>query len=254
MKITLLICLLFTSINSYADFSSVVIGHNTPVKKVHRAQNEIILTFDDGPTPGVTNRILNTLKKHNIKGTFFVQAENAINYPELMNRIVNEGHIVGNHSYTHQVLTNLEYSSWKQVVQKEVLDAHEVIAPYMTNAQHFYYRAPGGYWEPRFAQFLNEDEIGKNYIGPIHWDIGGKLEIRNGRVAKAADWECWRKKVPVNECLSGYIAETRQNAGGVVLIHDVSPQSAEMLERYLAILGNAFTFRTLDDLNLNDKK
>ena len=114
MKTALIFSLLFSSANSFADFSSDAI-------KIPRTQNEIVLTFDDGPTPGVTNRILNTLKKNNIRGTFFVRADNAIKYPELMNRIVNEGHVVANHSYSHQVLTNLEFSSWEKVVKKEVL-------------------------------------------------------------------------------------------------------------------------------------
>lgn len=242
MKVALIFSVLFSSKASFADFS-------TDALRIPRAQNEIILTFDDGPTPGVTNKILNTLKKNHIRATFFVRADNASKYPELMSRIVNEGHVVGNHSYSHLVLNNLEFASWEQVLKTEVYKAHEIIAPYLTNSKNFYYRAPGGYWEPRFAKLLNENQVSKNYIGPIHWDIGGKLEVSGGRLTKAADWECWSKKIPVGECLSGYIVATRQARGEVVLMHDLHPQTAEMLERYITLLGNGYTFRTLDDLD-----
>ena len=125
----------------------------------------------------------------------------------------------------------------------------------INNSKHFFYRAPGGYWEERFAKLLNsEDQVSKNYIGPIHWDIGGKLEVSSGRLVKAADWECWSKRISVGECLSGYLIETRQAKGGVVLMHDLHPQTAQMLEKYISMLGSAFTFRTLDDLEWNNKK
>lgn len=62
----------------------------------------VYLTFDDGPTPGVTEWILETLKKHNAKATFFVLGKNAEMYPDLYQRIISEGHKVGNHTYSHQ--------------------------------------------------------------------------------------------------------------------------------------------------------
>ena len=62
----------------------------------------VYLTFDDGPTPGVTEWILETLKKHNAKATFFVLGKNAAMYPDLYQRIISEGHKVGNHTYSHQ--------------------------------------------------------------------------------------------------------------------------------------------------------
>lgn len=249
MKTVLLTYLILMTATARAEFSAVVIGHDSR-SKIHNENKEIILTFDDGPTPGVTNKILTTLKRYNIKAAFFVQADNAKNYPDLMERIVNEGHIVANHSYTHKVLSNLDNDGWKQTLKKEVLDAHEVIVPYMTISNRFYYRAPGGYWEKRFAQVLNLDAIAMSYTGPVQWDVGGEVEIKGGRLTKAADWECWRKKIPVGECLSGYVMETRQRSGGVILMHDVSVKTAEMLSHYIPVMKqNGYSFRTLDDVN-----
>lgn len=65
-------------------------------------QQGVFLTFDDGPTPGVTEWILATLKKHNAKATFFVLGKNAEMYPDLYQLILSEGHKVGNHTYSHQ--------------------------------------------------------------------------------------------------------------------------------------------------------
>ncbi len=61
----------------------------------------IYLTFDDGPSPSVTEEILDVLKQYDIQATFFVQGRNAIRYPEIVKRAHDEGHIIGNHSYSH---------------------------------------------------------------------------------------------------------------------------------------------------------
>lgn len=62
----------------------------------------IYLTFDDGPTPGVTEWILNTLDRYNAKATFFVLGKNVELYPDLYQMIIARGHKVGNHTYSHQ--------------------------------------------------------------------------------------------------------------------------------------------------------
>jgi peptidoglycan/xylan/chitin deacetylase (PgdA/CDA1 family) len=62
----------------------------------------VYLTFDDGPTPGVTEWILSTLRRHNAKATFFVLGKNVEMYPDLYKKILDEGHSVGNHTYSHQ--------------------------------------------------------------------------------------------------------------------------------------------------------
>ncbi len=62
----------------------------------------VFLTFDDGPTPGVTEWILSTLDKYDAKATFFVLGKNVEMYPDLFRRIVDAGHRVGNHTYSHQ--------------------------------------------------------------------------------------------------------------------------------------------------------
>ena len=62
----------------------------------------VYLTFDDGPTPGITEWILSTLRRYNAKATFFVLGKNVEMYPDLYEKILAEGHRVGNHTYSHQ--------------------------------------------------------------------------------------------------------------------------------------------------------
>ena len=62
----------------------------------------IYLTFDDGPTPGVTEWILHTLDRYDAKATFFVLGKNVELYPDLYQMIIDRGHKVGNHTYSHQ--------------------------------------------------------------------------------------------------------------------------------------------------------
>jgi len=69
-------------------------------------QNNIWLTFDDGPTPKVTPFILNTLKEENVKATFFLVGEQIERQADLYNQIISDGHVIANHSYSH-------INSWK---------------------------------------------------------------------------------------------------------------------------------------------
>lgn len=69
--------------------------------KIPNAKDEVFLTFDDGPTPELTLRILEILKQHQAKATFFCVGENVERYPELFEQILIEGHGIGNHSFNH---------------------------------------------------------------------------------------------------------------------------------------------------------
>jgi peptidoglycan-N-acetylglucosamine deacetylase len=73
------------------------------------ANKKILLTFDDGPNPGNTENILNTLNKLRIKALFFCVGENAQNHKELVKSILGEKHIIGNHTFNHFALTKLKY-------------------------------------------------------------------------------------------------------------------------------------------------
>src|SRR5262245_56455479 len=68
---------------------------------------ELVLTFDDGPLPGPTERVLAALKQECVRATFFMLGRNAVAHPALAKRVATEGHTVAHHSYSHRLLKNL---------------------------------------------------------------------------------------------------------------------------------------------------
>lgn len=66
-----------------------------------RSEKIVYLTFDDGPIPNVTDFVLNTLKSYGIKATFFCIGDNIIKHPAIFERLKNEGHAIGNHTFNH---------------------------------------------------------------------------------------------------------------------------------------------------------
>jgi len=91
----------------------------------------LYLTFDDGPTPGVTPWILEQLAEANAKATFFCLGKNAVAYPELMEAMAAAGHRIGNHSYQHP---NGRKTSTADYL-KDVKQAHEVLLPWPGHAE-----------------------------------------------------------------------------------------------------------------------
>ena len=122
-----------------------------PDLKPYEEQNVVYLTFDDGPDDKITPQILDVLKQEEVKATFFVLGVNVEQYPDVLIRIFNEGHAIGNHSYNH-VYKELYKSPWSFVEQ--MIKTDEIIASYI-GVRPLIIRAPGGvvgnfnadYWE-----------------------------------------------------------------------------------------------------------
>lgn len=68
---------------------------------LRKSENNVYLTFDDGPEPGITEFVLDVLNKYNFKAAFFCRGDNAEKYPLLLERLLKEGHTVANHTYSH---------------------------------------------------------------------------------------------------------------------------------------------------------
>jgi peptidoglycan/xylan/chitin deacetylase (PgdA/CDA1 family) len=82
----------------------------------------IALTFDDGPSPIYTPQILAILKKYNIKATFFMVGVNAKKYPAIVKLVLADGHVIGNHSLTHPLLTKLnDQQLYKEIVTPQII-------------------------------------------------------------------------------------------------------------------------------------
>ncbi|RJE88898.1 polysaccharide deacetylase family protein [Paenibacillus sp. 1011MAR3C5] len=83
-----------------------------------RDMRSVSLTFDDAPDPRVTPDILDTLSRYHIRATFFIVGDRAAKHPELVKRIMREGHVIGNHSYNHAVLSKLAPAQFQQQIWK----------------------------------------------------------------------------------------------------------------------------------------
>ena len=115
---------------------------------------EVYLTFDDGPTPGVTEMILEQLAKYGAKATFFCLGKNAEMHPELFQRIVAEGHRIGNHTYSHQ-------KGWRMSLEGYLEDVE-----FANNLLHTdLFRPPYGQITPTQARRLSE------HYNLIMWDV-----------------------------------------------------------------------------------
>lgn len=114
------------------------------------AAREVALTFDDGPLPGSTDRILDTLAEHGVRATFFVIGRYAATHPELARRIVDEGHAIGNHTLDH-ARTGLFRSQtyWND----QIAQAQDSIEQ-ATGVRPFLFRAPMGFKAPTLMRAL----------------------------------------------------------------------------------------------------
>ena len=101
----------------YRQYKSIVFFSGSP------KTNQVALTFDDGPSEVTTGQVLDILGQYNIKGTFFLVGENVSRYPQVVNRIVREGHLVAGHSWSHIELDKAA----PEKIKKEVIDTENAI-------------------------------------------------------------------------------------------------------------------------------
>jgi peptidoglycan-N-acetylglucosamine deacetylase len=212
-----------------------------------RGAHAVALTFDDGPNAN-TGAVLDALKASNVKATFFIVGKMAKLHPEMLVRIAREGHLLANHSATHPVLTP-SFDDDPQQLIAQLREVHQQIAPLMQPADKFYFRAPFGYWRSAHAGILNSDPVLREYVGPIYWDIGGQVSMRDGYILSSSDWECWKFKWTPQVCAKGYLREIRRDNGGVVLMHSIHKQSGELTAAIVpAMLEEGYSFVRLDQV------
>ena len=119
---------------------------------------KIALTFDDGPHPVYTPVLLDGLAKRKVKATFFITGENAEACPELIKRMQEEGHLIGNHTYSHIQLTQDNREQFKAELMKTNTIIEEITGQGVT-----YVRPPYGSWDKSFEKELN--------MIPVLWSI-----------------------------------------------------------------------------------
>lgn len=181
-------------------------------------KKRIALTFDDGPDPQYTIELLDGLKKRGVHATFFVMGKQAEQYPEIIKRMEEEGHLIGNHTYSHIQLKKSNREEFKA----ELTKTSEIIQE-ITGEELQYVRPPYGAWDKAFETELN--------MFPVLWTIDPLDWCKN-------DASCIVRNV---------LSKAGEN--DIILMHDQYPSSiAAALEIVDALKGQGYEFVTVEEL------
>ncbi len=175
-------------------------------------EKTIYLTFDNGYENGYTPKVLDVLKKQNVKAAFFVTGHFVKDQPELIKRMAEEGHIIGNHSYHHPDLT----TKTSRVIQEELESVDEEVYKITGKKNNLYLRPPRGVFSERVLE-----ETKKLGYQTVFWSVAfvdWKINAQKG----------WRY---------AYDNMMKQaHPGAVYLLHTVSKDNAEALDQAITDL------------------
>lgn len=193
-------------------------------RKHENNEMKIALTFDDGPHPRYTPKILEILKKYNIKATFFSVGINAYYYPDTLKKVIAAGHEIGNHTYTHPKVCKIE----KGRLQKEIEDCENILyefGEYKTKL----FRPPEGMIDGDILNIINDLDY-----DVILWDIDTR------------DWA----HTPPDQIAQKVIKNI--SSGDIILMHDyigVNSPTCEALELFIPeLLKKGYKFVTVSEL------
>jgi len=182
----------------------------------------VSLTFDDGPHPAFTEAVLDILKTHEIRATFFVKGRNAALFPDLIRRLHDEGHIIGNHSWSHHYFFDLFPA---RRMKNEIRETNLIIRD-ITGEIPVLFRPPYGVTNPAVARAVRDE----NYI-VIGWNI------------RSCDTTL---KDPIKIAQR---IQNRLNPGSIILLHDNRKGSEKILKEVISIVKkNGYKFARIDEL------
>lgn len=167
--------------------------------------NSVYLTFDDGPNPEITPWILDLLKRNDIKATFFCVGENIKKQPELARQIVNEGHIIANHTYNHLNGWKTQTDQYLQNIQLCEKTIEKIIPDITSQSKLF---------RPPYGKITKEQSrsLRKTGYQIIMWDV------------LTADFDV---KISREKCLENATKHTV--SGSIIVFHD-NPKAFENLQ------------------------
>ncbi|WDF63564.1 polysaccharide deacetylase family protein [Flavobacterium sp. KACC 22763] len=203
------IILLWIGINA---FGSARISSNYHVKAFCNnpleTEKKIALTFDDGPSI-YTLEVLELLKKYNAKATFFCIGKNIETHPEILQKVIDEGHLVGNHSYSHSKF--FDFYNAKKITEE--LQKTDALLEKFTSKKINFFRPPYGVTTPSIRRALKV--TGHKTIG---WNI------------RSLDGGTKNQELIFNRLVKHI------SPGGIVLLHDTGEHSVLVLEQFLQFL------------------
>jgi peptidoglycan/xylan/chitin deacetylase (PgdA/CDA1 family) len=197
-------------------------GARISYSQVNITQPIVAMTFDDGPHPTLTPKLLDLLKERNIKATFFVVGKNAKTYPNIIRRIIAEGHEIGNHTYSHLSLTGLS----DEQIRKELQQSEDAVFA-AANYRPQLIRPPYGAINTRVKQFMFSDF---GYT-TILWSVDPQ------------DWRRPGSAVVTSRLLAG------ARPGAIMLSHDIHPGTIAAMPAFFdQMLAKGYQFVTVSQL------
>jgi peptidoglycan/xylan/chitin deacetylase (PgdA/CDA1 family) len=197
-------------------------GARISYSSVNITQPVVAMTFDDGPHPSLTPKLLDILKERNIKCTFFLIGQNMKAYPQIVRRIIAEGHEIGAHTYTHCSLTSRSDAQIRSELQRseEVLMAAANYRPQLV-------RPPYGAINTRIKQLMFS-EFG---YSTIMWSVDPQ------------DWRRPGVSVVTSRLVSG------ARPGAIMLAHDIHPPTIQAVPAMFdQLLAKGYQFVTVSQL------
>jgi peptidoglycan/xylan/chitin deacetylase (PgdA/CDA1 family) len=192
------------------------VGLKTYPRTLQLQPGEVVLTFDDGPMPGKTERVLAALQAECVKATFFMIGRNAAAAPRLAAQVRREGHTVAYHSMTHPNLRHLGLEAAKANIEEGFAAVDRAVyGSAGSEPRTPFFRFPGFADSPALDAWLERRDV--VIFGTDIW---------------ASDWE---PETPDEE-LSRLLARLDRAKGGIVLLHDMQPRTVAMLPDFLKAL------------------
>lgn len=180
------------------------------------APKEVVLTFDDGPWPGTTPRVLTALARECVRATFFLLGRNVAANPELARRILAEGHTIGHHTWSHRLLNHLSLAAAEAEIDRGIKAVAEALKDREGGSPPArLFRFPGFAANPTLLQTLQRRDM-----------------VVFGADAWASDWNPMSAAREL-QLVMQRIAKTN---GGILLLHDTKLQTASMLPALLTAL------------------
>ena len=191
-----------------------------------RDKKLVALTFDDGPHPRFTPKILDVLKKYDAKATFFMLGKHVKLYPEVVKRVANEGHEIGNHTFTH---IDVKVNS-SQKIYDEFKKTQEIVYE-VTGIKPKLFRPPYGFYNS-----IVKNITSKEGCRIVLWSTN----------QDSKDWSC----PGVNKIVNTVVKKTEN--GDIVILHDYVVGESDTVEALKTILSElkkkGFQFVTVSEL------